>query len=61
MFAKSAGSILLALTLATQNYLVISSVWTYGSDALLVWWSMRYGYRKLRHYLNAAEPCRENL
>ena len=55
MFVKSAGSVLLALTLAAQNYLVISPTWAYGSDALLVWWSMRYGYRKLRHYADRAE------
>jgi hypothetical protein len=59
MFAKSAGSVLLALTLAAQNYLVISPIWTYGSDALLVWWSMRYGYRKLRHYADRAESRAE--
>jgi hypothetical protein len=59
MFAKSAGSVLLALTLAAQNYLVISPIWTYGSDALLVWWSMRYGYRKLRHYADRAESLAE--
>ena len=40
---------------AAQNYLVFSPTWAYGSDALLVWWSMRYGYRKLRHYADWAE------
>jgi len=56
LFGKSAGSVVLALTLSAQNYLVISPIWTYGSDALLVWWSMSYGYRKLRDYANEAEP-----
>ncbi|MGC2112101.1 MAG: hypothetical protein WA655_21465 [Candidatus Korobacteraceae bacterium] len=59
MFAKSAGSVLLALMLPAQNYLVILPIWAYGSDALLVWWSMNYGYRKLRHYADEAESLPE--
>jgi hypothetical protein len=59
MFAKSAGSVLLALIVPAQNYLVFSPIWTYGSDALLVWWSVNYGYRKLRHYADEAETLPE--
>jgi hypothetical protein len=55
MFAKSAGSVLLALIVPAQNYLLLSPILTYSSDALLVWWSVNYGYRKLRQYADEAE------
>jgi hypothetical protein len=55
LFAKSAGSVVLAMTLRTQNYLIVSPLWVCMSDALLVWWSVSYGYRRLRHYVGEVE------
>jgi hypothetical protein len=59
LFAKSAGSVVLAMTLRTQNYLIVSPIWVCISDALLVWWSVSYGYRSLRHYVGNAESLLE--
>jgi hypothetical protein len=47
------------MTLRTQNYLIVSPIWACVSDALLVWWSMQYGYRKLRHYAGEVETLPE--
>lgn len=52
LFAKSAMSVVIALTFSTKQYLVLSPVFAYGSDVLLIWWSFRYGYSKLGHYAN---------
>jgi len=59
LFAKSAGSVVLAMTLRTQNYLIVSPIWVCISDALLVWGSVNYGYRRLRHYVGEAESLPE--
>jgi hypothetical protein len=60
LFAKSTVSVMLAMTLRTQNYLIVSRIWDCVSDALLVWWSVNYGYRRLRHYLGEAESLPED-
>ena len=49
--AKSAASVVIALTSSTRLYLILSPAFTYGSDALLIWWSFAYGYSKLGHYV----------
>ena len=52
LFAKSVMSVVIALTCSARQYLVLSPVFAYASDVLLVWWSFRYGYSKLGHYAN---------
>jgi hypothetical protein len=50
LIAKSAMSVLIALTCSTRQYLIFSPAFTYGSDVLLIWWSFHYGYSKLGHH-----------
>ncbi|HEY2459924.1 MAG TPA: VC0807 family protein [Candidatus Acidoferrum sp.] len=59
LFAKSAVTVILALSLTVTQYLVLSPVFTYGTDIFLVWWSVRYGYSKLGHYANQDIPTLE--
>ena len=59
LFAKSAVSVVIALTCSPGQYLVLSPVFAYGSDVLLVWWSFHYGYSKLGHYADRL-PTGEN-
>jgi hypothetical protein len=55
LFAKSGMSIVIALTCSTTAYLMLSPVFAYGSDVLLIWWSFHYGYSKLGHYANDSQ------
>jgi hypothetical protein len=50
LIAKSVVSVVIALTCSTKQYLILSPLFTYSSDALLIWWSFHYGYSKLGHY-----------
>jgi hypothetical protein len=54
LFAKSTASFVMALTLTTDHFLLLSPVINYGTDVLLVLWSFRYGYSNLGHYANMA-------
>ncbi len=49
LLAKSAFSFALAVSVSPANYLLLTPVFNYGLDIALVWWSFRYGYKKLRH------------
>ena len=44
---KSAGSVYLALTFVTKDFLIASPLWDLFSDAALVGWSILYGRAKL--------------
>lgn len=55
LFTKSVVSVVIALTFSTRQYLILSPLWAYGSDVLLIWWSFHYGYAKLGHYAKDAE------
>ena len=50
LIAKSAVSVVIALVCSTRQYLILSPLFAYGSDVLLIWWSFHYGYSKLGHY-----------
>jgi hypothetical protein len=50
LIAKSAVSVAIALVCSTRQYLILSPLFAYGSDVLLIWWSFHYGYSKLGHY-----------
>ena len=52
LIAKSAVSVVIALVCSTRQYLILSPVFAYGSDVLLIWWSFHYGYSRLGHYAN---------
>lgn len=55
LFAKSGVSVVIALTCSTRLYLILSPLFTYGSDVLLIWWSFHYGYSKLGHYADDSQ------
>jgi hypothetical protein len=59
LMAKSVVSVVIALICSPRQYLILSPLFAYSSDALLIWWSFRYGYSKLGHY--AADPQPTNL
>jgi hypothetical protein len=52
LIAKSVVTVLIALTFSTRQYLILSPLFTYGSDVLLIWWSFHFGYSELGHYAN---------
>jgi hypothetical protein len=47
LLVKSAISVVLAVSVSPTNYLLLAPSINYGLDILLVWWSFRYGYKKL--------------
>jgi hypothetical protein len=51
LLMKNIVGVLLALSLSTRQFLVASPAFNYGADIVLVWWSMRYGYSRLGHYI----------
>jgi hypothetical protein len=50
LMAKSVVSVVIALLCSTRQYLILSPLFAYSSDVLLIWWSFHYGYSKLGHY-----------
>jgi hypothetical protein len=52
LIAKSVVSVAIALIFSTRWYLILSPLFTYSSDVLLIWWSFHYGYSKLGHHVN---------
>jgi len=58
MFCKSAGSVLIALSISAQNYLVFAPIWTYSTDIVLVCWSIHYGSAQLRGCADNTVPAR---
>jgi hypothetical protein len=59
LLAKNIVGIPLALSLSTRQFLVAAPAFNYGADLVLVWWSMRYGYSKLGHYIAQTLPAND--
>lgn len=57
LLGKNLIGIPLALSLSTRQFLVAAPAFNYGADLVLVWWSMRYGYSRLGHYVAQTLPA----
>ena len=61
LIAKSVVSVVIALVFSTKEYLILSPLFTYSSDVLLIWWSFHYGYSKLGHYANEPQGLAKEI
>jgi hypothetical protein len=59
LLLKNIVGIPLALSLSTRQFLVAAPIFNYGADIGLVWWSMRYGYSRLGHYIAETLPAKD--
>ena len=59
LLTKNIVGVPLALSLSTRRFLVASPAFNYGADIVLVWWSMRYGYTRLGHYIAETIPSKD--
>ena len=59
LLTKNIVGVPLALSLSTKQFLVASPAFNYGADIVLVWWSMRYGYTRLGHYIAETLPSKD--
>jgi hypothetical protein len=57
LLGKNLVGIPLALSLSARQFLVAAPAFNYGADIVLVWWSMRYGYSRLGHYIAETLPA----
>jgi len=59
LLGKNLVGIPLALSLSTRQFLVAAPAFNYGADIVIVWWSMRYGYSRLGHYIAQTLPAKD--
>jgi hypothetical protein len=61
LLGKNFVGIPLALALSTRQFLVASPAFNYVVDVVLIWWSMRYGYSRLGHYIAQTLPANDAI